>query len=57
MTFRRRMGQVARNPYGFGNPVDGIEDRRQAVVAGTITLYWISRSVLTISVVKVVHTG
>jgi hypothetical protein len=37
--------------------VGGINDRRQAAVAGTVTMYGISQNVLTISVVTIVHTG
>ncbi|MFD7547367.1 hypothetical protein ACFV0R_28295 [Streptomyces sp. NPDC059578] len=55
--FQQEMTRIARSPYAFGSPVGGINDRRQAAVAGTVTMYWISQNVLTISVVTIVHTG
>ncbi|MFJ4688266.1 hypothetical protein [Streptomyces sp. NPDC088789] len=55
--YRQAMEQIARKPYDFGKPVDGINDKRRAAVAGTVTIYWISQSVLTVSVVTIVHTA
>ncbi|MEW1550515.1 hypothetical protein [Streptomyces tsukubensis] len=54
--FQQRMKEIAARPYAFGRPVDRINDKRRAEVAGTVTVYWISQRVVTISVVTIVHT-
>ncbi|MFI1015294.1 hypothetical protein [Streptomyces sp. NPDC020965] len=54
--FKREITEVAATPYAFGNPVDGLRDKRRAVLAGAVTDYWISGSVLTVTVVSIVHT-
>lgn len=49
---------LARDPYGLGStPSDprGSRDRRQVPLADTLTVYWVSAGVLTISVVQIVH--
>ncbi|MFB7764247.1 hypothetical protein [Streptomyces xiamenensis] len=46
------------DPYGLGSsPSDprGSKDRRQVNLADTLTVYWVSSGVLTISVVQIVH--
>lgn len=50
------MEEIAEHPYAYGNPVDRINDKRRAEVAGTVTVYWISQRVVTISVMSVIHT-
>ncbi|WP_250922895.1 hypothetical protein [Streptomyces albipurpureus] len=54
--FRQDIRRVAIDPRGFGDPVGGLRDKRRAVLAGTVTDYWISGSVLTVTVVTIVHT-
>ncbi|MGD9485418.1 hypothetical protein WDH52_19585 [Streptomyces sp. TRM70308] len=50
------MTRLASAPYGHGStPAGRDRDRRQAAVAGTITLYRVSHSVMTVSVVRIVH--
>lgn len=53
--FDQEMARLAQEPYGHGR-ASGSRDRRQAEVAGAVVVYWISRNVLTVSVVTVVHT-
>ncbi|WP_223290921.1 hypothetical protein [Streptomyces avicenniae] len=55
-TFDAAMAHVAVTPYAHGEALGGDKDRRQASLAGTITVYWVSDGVLTISVVRIVHT-
>ncbi|MCX2970108.1 MULTISPECIES: hypothetical protein [Streptomyces] len=62
MTAARRSGyeagmtRLASAPYGHGStPAGRDRDRRQAAVAGTITLYRVSHSAMTVSVVRIVH--
>jgi mRNA-degrading endonuclease RelE of RelBE toxin-antitoxin system len=54
--YRRAMAQIAEKPYSFGKPVDRINDKRRAAVAGTVTEFWISQRVLTVTVVTIIHT-
>lgn len=54
--FDQEIARVAQDPYGHGSPVGGNRDRRQAHIAGTVTIYWVSEGVLTVSVVRIVHT-
>ncbi|MCX3061558.1 hypothetical protein [Streptomyces beihaiensis] len=54
--FRAEMARtVAHDPYGFGSSsVCGERDRREATVGGAIVLYYVSGSVLTVTVVRMV---
>ncbi|WNI23350.1 hypothetical protein [Streptomyces sp. ITFR-16] len=48
-------GTLGRDPYGHGSSaVKGEHDRREATVAGAIVLYYVSGSVLTVTVVRLV---
>lgn len=52
------IADLAKDPYGLGSSPAaprGSRDRRQVTLADTITIYWVSDSVLTISVVQIVH--
>ncbi|GAA4908359.1 hypothetical protein GCM10023237_30050 [Streptomyces coeruleoprunus] len=43
------------DPYGHGSaPIGRDEDRREATVSGVVIRYYVSRSVLTVTVVRVV---
>ncbi|WP_217624115.1 hypothetical protein [Streptomyces sp. TRM64462] len=43
------------DPYGHGSaPIDRDEDRREATVSGVVIRYYVSHSVLTVTVVRVV---
>lgn len=55
-TFRVEMARtLGRAPYGHGSSaVKSEHDRREATVAGAIVLYYVSRSVLTVTVVRLV---
>ncbi|SED00216.1 hypothetical protein SAMN05216483_2872 [Streptomyces sp. 2131.1] len=55
-TFRDRMAvTLGVEPYGHGSTaVKGEHDRREATVAGAIVLYYVSGSVLTVTVVRLV---
>ncbi|WP_129841613.1 hypothetical protein [Streptomyces sp. RFCAC02] len=52
--FERTLGRtVARDPYGHGSSqVHGDRDRRDATVEGIIIRYYVSGSVLTITIVR-----
>ncbi|MFF5011964.1 hypothetical protein [Streptomyces sp. NPDC001165] len=54
--FREAMaGTIGRDPYGHGSTgVRGERDRREATVFGAIVLYYVSGSVLTVTVVRLV---
>ncbi|MFF7360343.1 hypothetical protein [Streptomyces sp. NPDC008125] len=54
--FRDEMARtLGRTPYGHGSTaVKGERDRREATVAGAIVLYYVSGSVLTLTVVRLV---
>ncbi|TLS46438.1 hypothetical protein FE633_08945 [Streptomyces montanus] len=54
--FREAMAQtVGRDPYGHGSTaVRGERDRREATVVGAIVLYYVSGSVLTVTVVRLI---
>ncbi|MFG2600421.1 hypothetical protein [Streptomyces sp. NPDC048462] len=54
--FRQQMARsLAREPYGHGSSaVKEEHDRREATVAGAIVLYYVSGSVLTVTVVRLV---
>lgn len=53
--FLAEVATVAKAPYQYGVALGGVRDRREATLAGAATVFWVSRSVLTISVVTVVH--
>ncbi|MBJ3806949.1 hypothetical protein [Streptomyces flavofungini] len=60
--FRTAMERtLGRDPYGHGSTpvsVDTAErDRREATVGGAIVLYYVSGSVLTVTVVRLVPFG
>ena len=54
--FREEMSRtVGRDPYGYGSTaVRGERDRREATVLDAIVLYYVSGSVLTVTVVRLV---
>ncbi|QCX77460.1 hypothetical protein C9F11_19045 [Streptomyces sp. YIM 121038] len=54
--FRAAMERtLGRDPYGHGSAaVDQERDRREATVGGAIVLYYVSGSVLTVTVVRLV---
>ena len=53
--FDNEMKSLAANPYGGGStPVKGEQDRRDAAVAGVAIRYYVSRAVLTVTVVRAV---
>ncbi|MEU6536628.1 hypothetical protein [Streptomyces sp. NPDC047000] len=54
--FREAMARtVGRDPYGHGSTaVRGERDRREVTVLGAIVLYYVSGSVLTVTVVRLV---
>ncbi|MEU1087236.1 hypothetical protein ACFYPN_26075 [Streptomyces sp. NPDC005576] len=54
--FRAEMARtLGRAPYGHGSTaVKDERDRREATVAGAIVLYYVSGSVLTVTVVRLV---
>ncbi|WP_240107919.1 hypothetical protein [Streptomyces sp. MUM 203J] len=46
---------LAPDPYGRGSaPIDRDPDRREATVSGVVIRYYVSRSVLTVTVVRLV---
>ncbi|MFD9907976.1 hypothetical protein [Streptomyces sp. NPDC059063] len=57
--FRTAMERtLGRDPYGHGSTaVDEERDRREATVGGAIVLYYVSGSVLTVTVVRLVPFG
>lgn len=54
--FRNEMARtLGRDPYGHGSTaVKSEHDRREATVAGAIVLYYVSGSVLIVTVVRLV---
>jgi hypothetical protein len=54
--FRAEMARtLSHDPYGHGSTtVCGERDRREATVGGAIVLYYVSGSVLTVTVVRMV---
>ncbi|GGL68506.1 hypothetical protein GCM10010129_09860 [Streptomyces fumigatiscleroticus] len=54
--FRAEMERtVGRDPYGHGSTAVGDErDRREATVTGAFVLYYVSGSVLTVTVVRLI---
>lgn len=55
-TFDQAIARVAADPHSHGRALDKTGDYREAVLAGAVTVYWISRGVLVVSVVRIVHT-
>ncbi|MFC9031758.1 hypothetical protein [Streptomyces arboris] len=55
-SFRDAMARtLGREPYGHASSaVKSERDRREATVCGAIVLYYVSRSVLTVTVVRLV---
>lgn len=55
-SFRDEMARtLGQEPYGHASSaVKSEEDRREATVSGAIVLYYVSRSVLTVTVVRLV---
>ncbi|MFE4378456.1 hypothetical protein [Streptomyces cyaneofuscatus] len=55
-SFRDEMARtLGREPYGHASSaVKNERDRREATVSGAIVLYYVSRSVLTVTVVRLV---
>ncbi len=54
--FKEAMGRtIGRDPYGCGSSdVRGERDRREATVLGAIVLYYVSGTVLTVTVVRLI---
>lgn len=49
---------LGRDPYGHGSaPITGEKDRREATIAGVITVYYVSQAVMVVTAVKLVYTG
>lgn len=47
---------IGADPYGHGStPVRGETDRRDATIAGAIIRYYVSGSILTITIVRLIH--
>ncbi|MGC0417534.1 type II toxin-antitoxin system RelE family toxin [Embleya sp. AB8] len=53
--FDAAVSDMAQDPYACGDPIRGNRDRRSAALAGVITEYEISSSVLTVTMLKVLH--
>ncbi|MGW0008093.1 hypothetical protein ACWDT6_30275 [Nocardia grenadensis] len=53
-SFDRAVNDMARDPYAHGSPIRGDKDRRSACLAGVITEYEISSSVLVVTMLKLV---
>ncbi|MGW7641301.1 hypothetical protein [Streptomyces decoyicus] len=52
--FDTGMQRLAADPYGHGStPVKADADRREAAVCGVIVRYYVSNTVLTVTVVRV----
>ncbi|MFF2375015.1 type II toxin-antitoxin system RelE/ParE family toxin [Streptomyces xiamenensis] len=54
--FDQAITALAADPYRHGVALGGDRDRREASLAGTVTVYLISAGVLVVSVVRIVHT-
>ncbi|MER5767320.1 hypothetical protein [Streptomyces sp. NPDC001985] len=54
--FRAQMDQtLGRDPYGHGSrELQGEKDRRQVVIAGALIVYYVSRSVLKVTAVRLI---
>ncbi|MET9495748.1 hypothetical protein [Streptomyces sp. NPDC006552] len=57
--FRAEMARtLSHDPYGHGSSsVSGERDRREATIGGAIVLYYVSGTVLTVTVVRMVALG
>nr|WP_209314011.1 hypothetical protein [Streptomyces bohaiensis] len=54
-TFDTAMRGLAQDPYGGDSAaLDGSPDRREATVAGVFVRYYVSRGILTVTVVRLV---
>jgi hypothetical protein len=50
------MRRIAADPYGHGSTaIRGDKDRREATIGAAVVLYYVSTSVLTVTVVYVIH--
>ncbi|MCB5906223.1 hypothetical protein [Streptomyces pinistramenti] len=55
-TFDTGMHALAADPYGHRSaPVRADDDRREATVGGVVVRYYVSATVLTVTVVRVVY--
>ncbi|MQS38323.1 hypothetical protein [Streptomyces katsurahamanus] len=54
--FKAEMGRtLGRDPYGHGShALGGEKDRRQAIVAGVIVVYYVAQSALQVTAVRLV---
>ncbi|MFE7132611.1 hypothetical protein ACFVIM_17310 [Streptomyces sp. NPDC057638] len=55
--FEAQIARVAMDPYRYGIPLAGNRDRREDMIAGAVTVFWLSAGVLTVSVVRTLQTG
>ncbi|GAA0495572.1 hypothetical protein GCM10010361_71190 [Streptomyces olivaceiscleroticus] len=54
--FDAGMRRLADDPYGHGSAaIDKERERREATVAGVVIRYYVSESVLTVTVVRIVY--
>ncbi|MEV6106039.1 hypothetical protein AB0M28_15170 [Streptomyces sp. NPDC051940] len=54
--FDEAMERISDDPYGHGSTaIDKETDRREATVAGVVIRYYVSQSVLTVTVVRGVY--
>ncbi|MER5974207.1 hypothetical protein ABT112_31630 [Streptomyces sp. NPDC002055] len=54
--FDTGMQRLAADPYGHAStPVKADADRREATVSGVVVRYYVSNTVLTVTVVRVVY--
>ncbi|MFI9721858.1 hypothetical protein ACIHFE_19730 [Streptomyces sp. NPDC052396] len=54
--FESALRAMAEDPYGHGStPINKEEDRREATVADVVVRYYVSESVLTLTVVRLVY--
>ncbi|MFD5554691.1 hypothetical protein ACFWIA_12740 [Streptomyces sp. NPDC127068] len=57
---KRFLSEVARlpeNPYAFGVALQGNQDRRNATLADTDTVFWVTRGMSTTSVITIVQAN
>lgn len=57
--FEREMARtLGADPYGHGSvSIRGDADRREATIAGVIVVYYVSRAVMVVTAVRVLHAG
>ncbi|MFI1205651.1 hypothetical protein ACH4VR_40575 [Streptomyces sp. NPDC020883] len=56
ISFDAGMQKLAADPYGQGStPVKADADRREATVSGVVVRYYVSTTVLTVTVVRAVY--